>query len=120
MKSRRDIVRGQLRKADGSVEKNLQAIKKVLSKPFGTRLEGVALYGSCARGEETEESDIDILVLLDQVSDLGRDLRTCIHAVYPLALEWDRRISAKPVDFTVYREHDCPLFQRAREEGIAV
>jgi predicted nucleotidyltransferase len=108
-----------LRKADATPAEVLQVIKKNLSKALGGRLEGVVLYGSCARGEDTAESDIDILVLLDQVSDLGRDLRTCIHAVYPLALEWDRRISVKPVDVTAYRECDCPLFQRVQQEGIA-
>lgn len=97
----------------------LEAVKRRLSEPFGDRLQGVVLYGSYARGDKTDESDIDILVLLDSVPDVGIELRTCVHAVYPLALEWDRRISVKPVELSAYTESDCPLFQRVREEGIA-
>ncbi len=97
----------------------LQTLKNTLLNAFGSRLEGVVLYGSFARGDETEDSDIDILVILAQVPDLGRDMLACVHAVYPLALEWERRISAKPVEAAAYRQSDCPLFRHARKEGIA-
>ena len=36
---------------------------------FGPRVRGIRLYGSTARGDWTPESDIDVLILLDQVSD---------------------------------------------------
>lgn len=31
---------------------------------YGEKLSGVILYGSCARGEQTPDSDIDLLLLL--------------------------------------------------------
>lgn len=39
-------------------------IKTKLQATYGSRLKGVMLYGSEARGEATEDSDIDLLVLL--------------------------------------------------------
>jgi uncharacterized protein len=33
---------------------------------YGDRLKGLYLYGSYARGEEDRESDLDILVVLEQ------------------------------------------------------
>jgi predicted nucleotidyltransferase len=37
-------------------------------KHFGARLKRVRLFGSAARGDWTQESDIDVLVLLDRVN----------------------------------------------------
>ncbi|MEI8241877.1 MAG: nucleotidyltransferase domain-containing protein [bacterium] len=39
---------------------------------FGTRLHGIRLYGSAARGDWQEDSDVDILVLLDAVTTEDR------------------------------------------------
>ena len=36
-----------------------------LQKIYGNHLKTVILYGSYARGDYTEESDIDIMILLD-------------------------------------------------------
>jgi predicted nucleotidyltransferase len=40
---------------------------------FGDRLHDVRLFGSYARGEATEDSDVDVLVLVDQLApaDVG-------------------------------------------------
>ena len=40
-----------------------------LKKIYGHRLRGVHLYGSAARGTLHEESDIDIAIVLDEISN---------------------------------------------------
>ena len=75
----------------------LGEIKSRLKRVHGNRLRGVVLYGSEARGEAEEGSDVDVLVLLAEPVDCGRDLETNLKALYPLSLEIGRRISAKPV-----------------------
>ena len=42
---------------------------ELLSEIYGNHLKTVILYGSYARGDYTEDSDIDIMVLLD-LSDI--------------------------------------------------
>jgi len=96
----------------------LQDIKLRLRMEHGSRLRGIVLYGSEARGEASPDSDIDLLVLLDGMHEYGRDLRRNVDARYPLSLEVGRRISAKPVDSRDYDEVDCPLYRRARQEGV--
>lgn len=100
--------------------KLLHRIKMLLEQAFGDRLQGVVLYGSEARGEATPESDIDILVLLTGPVQLGRDLRTIIHALYPLELEIERIIDATPVDVVVYEAGEFTLYRNAKREGIVI
>ena len=101
-------------------EQLLQEIKARLHGVHGNRLRGVVLYGSEARGDADADSDIDLLVLLDEVAEYGRDLETNLRALYPLALQIGRPISAKPVSATEYETVDCPLYREARREGVPV
>jgi predicted nucleotidyltransferase len=96
----------------------LQRIKAALTVAFSSRFRGVVLYGSEARGEATSDSDIDVLVLLAGPVQLGQDLRTIIHALYPLQLEIGRCIDALPVDITVYEAGEFALYRNAKREGI--
>ena len=42
----------------------LREFRKAVAKLYGRRLKNVILYGSWARGEATEDSGIDLLVVL--------------------------------------------------------
>lgn len=46
----------------------LQALKPTLKKRF--KVETIDIFGSYARGEQTEESDLDILVTYSEMVDL--------------------------------------------------
>lgn len=96
----------------------LARIKAILTEAFGERLRGVVLYGSEARGEAAPDSDIDLLVLLGAPVDFGRDLRTCIDALYSLVLELERPIHATPVDISVYEAQEFSLYRQAKAQGI--
>jgi predicted nucleotidyltransferase len=97
----------------------LERIRDRLEAVYGERLRKVVLYGSVARGEAAPDSDVDVLVVLDEVKNYGKCLRANIEALYPLATEIGRRISAKPVSEEEYRDAECPLYRNARREGIA-
>jgi predicted nucleotidyltransferase len=40
----------------------------------GARLKGVYLFGSYARGEAGEESDVDVLIVLDRVESYSQEI----------------------------------------------
>ncbi len=98
----------------------LQAIKERLAELYGDRLKGVILFGSEARGEADEESDVDFLVLLDGPVDIGREIRAILKTLYPLQLERNfyRPLEVIPVDVEEYEEQSFSLYRHAREEGI--
>jgi predicted nucleotidyltransferase len=50
------------------VKQELQALKPTLKKRF--KVETVDIFGSYARGEQTEKSDLDILVTYSEMVDL--------------------------------------------------
>jgi len=64
------------------VQATLDAFVKSVRERFGSRVVAITLFGSYARGEAHEDSDIDCLVLLDRadrederaITDLAADL----------------------------------------------
>jgi predicted nucleotidyltransferase len=96
----------------------LEAIKGRLKDVYGDRLRGVVLYGSYARGEEEEDSDIDLLVLLSGPVAFGEELRKIIQTLYPLQLEIVHPVHATPVSVDVYEAGEFALYRNAKKEGI--
>jgi predicted nucleotidyltransferase len=46
----------------------LESFVKVLKEKYGDRIHKIILFGSTARGEAEEESDVDILIIADGVT----------------------------------------------------
>ncbi len=103
-----------------SVDQIVTKIKHRLEAVYGGRLKGIVLYGSAARGSGTEDSDIDILVLLEHPVELGKDLETIIDSVYPVQLETPHPIHATPVDIDTYEAGEYALYRNAKREGTLV
>lgn len=103
-----------------TIEEIIQECKEVLAKQYGKRLKGVILYGSTARRDSADSSDIDLLVLLDQPMDYFVELRQLVDVLYPIQLKSDRLISAKPVSFNDFEMGTVSLYRNARREGVAV
>lgn len=53
----------------------LNIVKSESEQLYGSMLDKIILYGSYARGDHTEESDIDIMILLDCDTDKIKNLR---------------------------------------------
>jgi predicted nucleotidyltransferase len=68
-----------------------------LKSLYGERLRGVVLFGSWVTGEAHEESDVDLIVVLDQIDNRGRERDWLVDVLYDLELESHRAIQAFPV-----------------------
>lgn len=93
-------------------------IKLRLNAVFQERLRGVLLYGSEARNEAREDSDVDLMVLLADPVRLGRDLDAIVEALYPVQLEIDAPIHATPVSADTFEAGEWSLYRNARREGV--
>ena len=98
----------------------VQKCKEALAKQYGERLKGVVLYGSMARGEFSTTSDIDLLVLLEPPLDYFAELWNLIDVLYPIQLESEQLISAKPVLVSDFETGRISLYRNAQREGVAV
>jgi uncharacterized protein len=93
-------------------------IRTRLQAAFHERLHAVLLYGSEARNQAREESDVDLMVLLDGPVRLGRDLDTIVRALYPIQLEIETPIHATPVSAEDFEAGEYSLYRSARREGV--
>lgn len=76
--------------------------------------------GSCARGTEAPESDIDLIVLLEGPVDGPQEIRRMWEVLYPLQLESDRLLSVVPVDIALYIQGEYALYRQAKAEGVTL
>jgi predicted nucleotidyltransferase len=87
---------------------------------YGDRSRQVLLFGSWARGDAHPESDIDLLVVLDEVKAVWGELRRMDSILWPLSLDNDTVISATPVAAADLKQATIPILIRAQAEGQAV
>lgn len=98
----------------------LQKCKTVLENNYKSQFEGLVLYGSIARNQASPVSDIDLLVLLSQPLDYFRELRTIVELLYPIQLESEQLISAKPAPLDDFERGVIQLYRNAKREGARV
>lgn len=65
----------------------VKQLRRELQEIYGSRLKAVYLFGSHARDEAQEESDIDVAVVLNQMNDVFEELSRCSHLQADLSLE---------------------------------
>jgi predicted nucleotidyltransferase len=98
-------------------QKVCAAAKEVL----GDKLEKVILFGSYARGDYHEWSDIDIMVLADiqpeKASTIRKEIRSLMNYI---GLEYNVIVSLSVVCYSIYREYSniSPFYLNVQEEGI--
>ncbi len=97
----------------------LSKLRLGLEDLYGERLEDVYLFGSYARGEATPESDVDILVVLDEVADYGREIERTGHLASRLSLDYDVSLSRVFVSSSAWRHRDSPFLCSVREHARA-
>jgi predicted nucleotidyltransferase len=87
---------------------------------YGNRLRRVLLFGSWARGDAHPESDIDLLVVLDQVDSVWDELRRMEEVLWRCSFENDAVISAVPAAEADLQQPATAILIRAKTEGQAV
>ena len=101
-----------------TINEVVRKCKAALASHYGSRFKGLVLYGSVARNQADSMSDIDLLVLLGEPFDYFAELRQIIDVLYPIQLESEHLISAKPVPVDKFEDGDVQLYRNAKREGI--
>lgn len=109
-------------KRHGRVGLILQEFKERLKEVYKDNLKGVILFGSAARDELTEESDIDVLVVLGNIASYEEEFSK----VFSIQREVERKYEDEVIIcsiLTTQEDYDTrldPLYLNVRKEGVAL
>lgn len=90
---------------------------------FGSKLHSVILYGSYARGDFDDESDVDIMIVADIPSDECWSYnKRLIEKNVQLEIDSDIVISTHTVDLTTFNKYRnvLPFYRNVTREGIKI
>jgi len=102
---------------NGVIQEVVQASKDAL----GNKLDKVILFGSYARGDFDEESDIDFLIIANVSQEEASIQRTNIRNKIPLIdLEYDVVVSLNVTGSEVYNNYVdiLPMYKNVEKEGV--
>jgi predicted nucleotidyltransferase len=102
------------------IKEILGQLRLTLEKLYGDRLKRLILYGSWARGEATEDSDIDGLVVLKGPVKPGREIDRMLDLIVEMDWKYDILLSIHPVSEEDYQTRQSPLLINVRREGIEI
>ncbi len=93
-------------------------LKDQLERRYGNQLKGVVLFGSYARGEETEGSDIDIAVILEDFDHACTEIERTGDLISFLSLKFDTLISLAPIKEKDWLLMRTSLISNIRRDGV--
>ena len=90
---------------------------------MGDKLDKVVLYGSYARGDNTEESDVDVLVLTNMEPEENRKILWTLNKIFSrVGLEHDILLSMFLLGKKAFhaRKPILPFYQNIEKDGVVV
>jgi len=97
----------------------IKEFKKEIKKLHGNRLKHI-IPGSYARGSATEDSDIDLLIVLEGNVKPGEEIDRMIDIITEINLRHKVLISVYPISEEDYKKVNSSLLINVRREGIPV
>ena len=102
------------------IERLLDDLKQRLQTLYGERLVEVVLFGSVARGEDTSESDVDVLVVLRGPVDRYAESGPLADIMVEMMARYYAFVTPVVFSEEEFRTADWPLLRNVRAEGIAL
>ena len=103
---------------DQKVKSLTNRIKAYLTTIYGEGITKVILYGSHVRGEPTKDSDIDVLVLVDQSLNPFEVRDSLSELLYDMLLEEGDLVSVIVIPEGLFETYNSPFMMNVRKEGL--
>jgi len=105
---------------DKRIAQLVNQVKNHLIERYGDKIREIILYGSHARGEATKDSDIDLLVLIDDSINPSDVRRSLSDILFDILLEKGELISVVVLPKTFFKNYNYPFVINVMKEGIKV
>ncbi len=103
---------------DPTIEPVVREFKAALRAMYGDRLREAVLYGSYARGDYDDESDIDLMIVLnDERVDTFAEIRRISPLETRFLLDYGLVVSPL-VAYSRYKDSFSPIYQEVRKDGM--
>ena len=102
------------------IEQIIKQFADSLKDIYRERLKNVILYGSWARNEAADDSDIDVAVVLNGDVEPCKEIDRMIDIITDMNLEHGVLLSVYPVSQQKYEHINSPLIMNLRKEGVPV
>lgn len=104
-----------------NLEKITADFKQAMLSLYGERLDKIVLYGSYARGDFHEDSDIDFLVVLkDKEIRAATEVTKTVEKISPIQERNNFIISVVHMAAEKFNSAKTPLLYWVRKEGVIV
>ena len=97
----------------------MKELKEGLVRIYGDKLKAVYLYGSYARGDARTDSDIDVIIVLNNYKSYGKEIDRTGKLTSNLSLEYGISISRVLMKEMQWKSSDTPLLRNIRMDGIS-
>ena len=106
------------RKIPLHIRKLMKELKEGLIRIYGDKLKAVYLYGSYARGDYRQGSDVDVMILLSDYRNYWEELRRSTELASDISLEYDVTVSRLIMKEIQWKESDMPVLRNIHKEGV--
>lgn len=104
-----------------AVKEAVGEFKQRLQKRYGDRLGRLVLYGSYARGDFHEESDVDLLIVLtNEPEPRLQSINELVYLKYDLLIQYGVLLSAKVVSMHTLVSSKSAVYHFIRKEGVSI
>jgi predicted nucleotidyltransferase len=103
---------------DKKIKLLIDRIKAHLIKVYGGKIKKVILYGSYVRSQATTDSDIDVLVLVDNSLNPSEVRESLSELLFDILLEESELFSVIVVPEHLYETYNSPFILSVKKEGL--
>lgn len=101
------------------IDSILEDLKEEIKAAIGDKFVELILFGSYSRGDFTEYSDIDLLILVDPPL-VREEMRRVDDLIASYSLKYDVVISGLVYLAEIYKKFNTPFLLNIKEQGIAI
>ena len=106
------------RKVPARIRKLMKELKEGLAQIYGDKLKAVYLYGSYARGDYRQGSDVDVMILLKDYKSYWEEIQRSSQLASDISLKYEVTVSRLFIKEIQWKESVMPVIRNIRKDGV--